>query len=122
MLDLAKLLQQLGTLADRRSSLLLAEAKLWADAEQVLTKAAPTVQIMAQKAEPPSVIKDGIDRLLSTKQTANILHLSTSALAKWRVYGGGPAFSKLGRRVFYRQSVLDSFIAANTYPHTSAYK
>ena len=122
MMDLPKLLQLLGTLADRRSRVLLAEAELWAETNQVLTKAASTGQEIFQKAEPPSAIKDGIDRLVTTHQAADILHLSTSTLAKWRVYGGGPAFSKLGRRVFYRQTVLDSFIAAKTYPHTSAYK
>ena len=122
MLDLPSLLQQLDTLVERRSGLLRAEAKLWAEAKQVLTEASSTDPKMVQKVAPPSANTIVTDPLLSTKQAAIILHLTTSTLAKWRVYGGGPSFAKLGRRIFYRQSVLESFIATKTYPHTSAYK
>jgi predicted DNA-binding transcriptional regulator AlpA len=38
--------------------------------------------------------------------------LSVSTLEKLRVYGTGPAFYKLGRRVVYRRSDLESWMAA----------
>jgi predicted DNA-binding transcriptional regulator AlpA len=122
MSDFSKLFQQLGALAERRSSLLMEEAKLWAEAKQLLSGAASEGPKMGRTVVPTPAIPDANDRLLSIKQAAVILNLTTSSLAKWRVYGGGPEFVKLGRRILYRQSALDSFIEAKTYPHTSAYK
>ncbi len=44
--------------------------------------------------------------VLNTEQVADRLGLSTSTLAKMRLSGGGPAYSKLGRRVVYRPEDL----------------
>ena len=49
------------------------------------------------------------------------LGLSVSTLAKMRLYGTGPAYSKLGRRVVYRPADLDSWIEANRFNSTSEY-
>lgn len=38
--------------------------------------------------------------------------LKPSTLERWRCCGGGPAFHKIGGRVFYRQEDLDAFIEA----------
>jgi hypothetical protein len=54
-------------------------------------------------------------------ETAEILNLTTGRLAKWRLYGGGPEFVRLGRRIFYRKEILEQFIDRKTYQHTSAY-
>jgi hypothetical protein len=40
-------------------------------------------------------------------------------LAKWRVYGTGPEFVKIGKRVFYEESALDAFIAERRRRSTS---
>ena len=48
---------------------------------------------------------------LTTKQAARLLGLSVSTLNKWRCYGTGPRFLKLGRAVRYRRPDLDAFIS-----------
>lgn len=120
MSDVSNLLQQLGKLAEQRSNHLEAEAKLWADVCQTFRRAASVDFAQMRKIETP--VSNGAARLLSTKQAAEFLSLSPATLNTWRVTGGGPKFTKLGRRIFYHQSALDSFIAAKTYPHTSAYE
>jgi len=50
---------------------------------------------------------------LTARQAAAYLNSSVSTLAKRRLYGGGPTFSRIGRAVRYRKSDLDEFMAAN---------
>lgn len=56
---------------------------------------------------------------LNPKQAAVYLGLSTSQLAKWRVYGGGPAYSKASRSVRYTRDELDAWMAARVRRSTS---
>jgi hypothetical protein len=51
-------------------------------------------------------------RLLSTTRTADFLGVRPKTLAKWRVYGGGPPFVRLGGRVFYEAADLEKYVAA----------
>jgi hypothetical protein len=53
---------------------------------------------------PQELIPDG--------RAAEILRLTRSTLATWRSLGRGPAFVKLGRRVFYYPADLREYIAA----------
>lgn len=62
-----------------------------------------------------------IPLVLSAAQTANRLGLSVSTLAKMRLSGFGPTYSKLGRRVVYRLEDLEAWIAANKFKSTSEY-
>jgi hypothetical protein len=57
--------------------------------------------------------------LLSPKEAAAYIHKSTSSLAKLRVYGGGPGYFKLGRRVFYDVSDLDEWVYQRRLRSTS---
>ena len=59
--------------------------------------------------------------VLSAADAAKQLNLSTSTLAKMRLGGSGPAYSKLGRRVVYRLEDLESWISANRFQSTSEY-
>lgn len=59
--------------------------------------------------------------VLDANDVAAQLGLSVSTLAKMRLYGTGPAYSKLGRRVVYRPADLDSWIEANRFNSTSEY-
>lgn len=120
MSDMSRLLEQLSAVAEQRSNLLAAEAKLWADTSRALNKASLIEFARLRKAESPP--DKGRARFLSTKEAAEFLSLAPTTLNKWRVHGGGPKFTKLGRRIFYPQSALESFVAAKTYPHTAAYK
>lgn len=56
---------------------------------------------------------------LNTLEAASLLRLSKSTLDKWRCTGGGPRFSKLGKRVLYALDDLTEFFALNRRPHTS---
>ena len=59
--------------------------------------------------------------VLNTEQTAKHLGLSISTLAKMRLYGNGPVYSKLGRRVVYRIEDLKSWLNKNRFQSTSEY-
>jgi len=59
--------------------------------------------------------------VLNAEQAAERLGLSASTLAKMRLYGTGPTYSKLGRRVVYRLEDLEAWIAANRFQSTSEY-
>ena len=57
--------------------------------------------------------------LLSQREAAIALRLSERTLERARTTGLGPKFVKAGRRVLYRQSDLDDWIAANVMASTS---
>ncbi|MFD0985506.1 helix-turn-helix transcriptional regulator [Methyloligella solikamskensis] len=59
--------------------------------------------------------------VLNAADVARRLNLSVSTLAKMRLSGAGPAYSKLGRRVVYRLDDLEAWIAANRFRSTSEY-
>lgn len=50
------------------------------------------------------------DEILTTQEAAELLRLTPSALAQFRYRGGGPRYSKLGRRVVYRKSECISWL------------
>ena len=51
-------------------------------------------------------------KVLSTPDAATYCGSSASTLEKLRVYGGGPAYLKLGRRVGYDVADLDAWLAS----------
>ncbi|MEO0636635.1 MAG: helix-turn-helix domain-containing protein [Pseudomonadota bacterium] len=59
--------------------------------------------------------------MLTATEAAAYLSLSPSTLAKWRCYGSGPVFQKLGKAVRYQRSALDAFMAENEKASTSDY-
>tara|TARA_R110002072_G_scaffold212834_2_gene370211 strand:- start:1571 stop:1765 length:195 start_codon:yes stop_codon:yes gene_type:complete len=48
--------------------------------------------------------------LLKSENAAKFLGVSKATLAKWRVYGTGPSFVKVGSRVMYCMSDIDAWI------------
>ena len=56
--------------------------------------------------------------LLSTKEAGKYLGLSTSTLNKWRCFGTGPRFVKLGRAVRYRKAELDEYLKEHSARNT----
>lgn len=67
----------------------------------------------------PKVSSANPDPLYSTPEAAPYLGMSESWLTKANVYGTGPKFVKIGRKVLYRKSDLDAFIAARVRNSTS---
>lgn len=56
---------------------------------------------------------------LKAPAAAEYLGVSTSWLNKSRVYGTGPAFSRLGRSIIYAVADLDAFAASRRVRSTS---
>lgn len=67
-----------------------------------------------------AVMPSSRDPLLDEQAAAELLGVAAATLRKWRVYGDGPEFCKIGRRVRYRLSALDRFIDAGRRSSTSA--
>ena len=55
----------------------------------------------------------------SVDQAAQHVGISSSTLNKLRIFGGGPAFLKLGRRVVYDANALNSWMASKQRRCTS---
>lgn len=56
---------------------------------------------------------------LKVTEAAERLRLSKSTLDKLRVYGGGPAYHKLGRAVVYSVSDLDAWMTSRRRESTA---
>lgn len=48
--------------------------------------------------------------MFNETQAAEVLGCSVALLRKWRLFGEGPAYVKIGRLVRYRQEDLDEFL------------
>jgi predicted DNA-binding transcriptional regulator AlpA len=58
-------------------------------------------------------------RMLSTPEAASYCGSSASTFAKLRLYGGGPLYVKVGRRVVYDPADLDRWLASQRRASTS---
>ena len=52
-------------------------------------------------------------------EAAEYLRTSVSTLAKLRVYGGGPEFTRIGRAIRYRRTDIDTYMADQLVRSTS---
>ena len=57
--------------------------------------------------------------VLTTREAAVYLGLAVSTLNKWRCYGNGPQFLKLGRVIRYRKDDLDRFLETRMFGSTA---
>lgn len=53
--------------------------------------------------------------LKNTKQAAAHIRLERKTLENWRCQGRGPAFVRIGSRIFYRVRDLEEFIEKNRH-------
>ena len=51
------------------------------------------------------------ETILNFNEASEYVHVSVDTLRYWRHKGTGPKSFRMGRRVFFRQSDLDAFIA-----------
>jgi Helix-turn-helix domain len=58
-------------------------------------------------------------RLFDPAEASDYLRVARQTLARWRCYGIGPQFVRIGGRIFYDPADLDAFIAANTFHSTA---
>ena len=68
---------------------------------------------MADTAQP-------VSRALRTPEAASYCGSSASTFEKLRLTGGGPVYSKIGKRVVYLLEDLDRWLTANRRVSTSA--
>lgn len=52
-------------------------------------------------------------------EVAAILGQSVQTLSRWRMRGNGPAYIKVGRKIWYSQAAIESFLTARTRTSTS---
>jgi hypothetical protein len=52
------------------------------------------------------------DPLFEPAVASEYIHTPPATMQWWRTMGRGPAYIKIGRRVFYKKSALDALIAA----------
>jgi predicted DNA-binding transcriptional regulator AlpA len=57
------------------------------------------------------MITQSVSARLSVQDAAQYIGLSVSTLGKLRVFGGGPCYLKLGRRVAYDLRDIDDWLA-----------
>jgi hypothetical protein len=62
---------------------------------------------------------NGLERLLTPKETADLLRVSDSWLAKSRMTGDGPPFTKVGRSVGYLPSGVVRWLKSRQRSSTS---
>ena len=55
------------------------------------------------------------------KEAAQYLGVAPMTLAKWRMSGDSPVYTKVGRIVIYRKQDLDAWLKQNQYSSTSQY-
>jgi hypothetical protein len=63
---------------------------------------------------------DDMADYLTPHEAADYLKSSTSTLAKRRLNGDGPSFTRIGRAIRYRKVDLDGWMVANLTSSTSA--
>jgi excisionase family DNA binding protein len=61
------------------------------------------------------------DDYLTVKEAARFLKCSKSFLDKRRCSGGGPSFTRAGRKILYRRVDLEAWTRQNRFENTSQY-
>ena len=67
----------------------------------------------------PGVAEDSQDEWLRPPEASAYLKSTTSTLAKKRLKGNGPTYTKFGRLVLYAKRDLDEFLASHRRLSTS---
>ena len=55
-----------------------------------------------------------IEKLLTEKEAAALVSVRAQTLSKWRMLGEGPPFTRVGRAIRYRLSLLMDWLEART--------
>ena len=79
----------------------------------------PTTERLRREEAVRAPTRDGPRVLLTTHEAAAYLRLSPRTLERYRVTGEGPAYVKLGRRVFYERKALDDWLELRRRRSTS---
>jgi excisionase family DNA binding protein len=58
--------------------------------------------------------------LLTPQEAAELLRSTVKTLERWRHAGGGPVFTRIGRRVTYRVEDLEAWLEQQRRAHTGS--
>ena len=73
----------------------------------MITKTAHTQEV----AVPPPVVRtDGLGRLLTINEVAELLGVPVATIYRWRHVGDGPPGYRIGRHVRYRRADVETWI------------
>lgn len=56
---------------------------------------------------------------LTPKETAARLRVAVGTLANWRVFGGGPRFIKIGKKILYPLAEIEAFEQSHLRSNTA---
>lgn len=74
---------------------------------------------MLQKVTTPENVANL--QIMTAKEAAIYLRLSSASMARYRAIGGGPAYVRQSsRKTLYRRSDLDAWLALRVFDSTSA--
>lgn len=80
------------------------------------------IKVDFKKLHSSNTDNERANALISAAVTAAQLGVSPKTLANWRALGtNGPQFTKIGSRVFYRQSAINAFITSQSAQSTSEF-
>jgi predicted DNA-binding transcriptional regulator AlpA len=79
----------------------------------------PYAANIAGLADNTLSVSTAVERLLTSKETADLLRVSESWLAKSRMRGDGPPFTKTGRSVSYLPSTVVRWLKSRQRSSTS---
>ncbi len=77
---------------------------------------------MTQQNIATSKTATGFEHMLTTREAANFLRLSSSWLAKARMRGDGPPYVKIGRSVRYSEGALAQWMKSKQRLSTEQYR
>ena len=66
--------------------------------------------------EPTTALDD--DPIVTSNEFADSIDHSPRTVQRWRTTGEGPAYIKLGKRVFYQRSVIQAWLRGKTIANT----
>lgn len=84
-----QIVSELANFAERRSNLLIQEARLWQDVSEWAARFEIVDKVKARPDEHAKTPGNESSSTLSPQHAAEFLGLSKQTLAKLRVYGGG---------------------------------
>jgi hypothetical protein len=110
--------ENLSQIGVRASKLINVFSEVLSDTDAAVPVPA-MVRTVINEAARPMDLTETTDNSLNPAQAAAFLSMPVKTLAHWRLAGGGPHYSKLGRRVVYLRSDLTDFVVSRRVSNTS---
>jgi Helix-turn-helix domain len=80
----------------------------------------PSTRARPKEMQMSTLTPPAPSSLLTPQEAAEFLRTKDRTLERWRQVGGGPIFTKVGRRVVYKISDLESWVLQQRRSHTGS--